>query len=335
MGLYFAEKGLPDIPSLYIIPFMANSADAPKIYTLEELVARMGEATEEEAFTLIEGFDRNELIAWGADVATSRIDTDTARDYGRALDFWLVATDDQKDALLGMSDRLLRIAVWAARHGQLMAQAQARGQAGGAAAQNERRVGAGQLRKQAKARRNQLKALLLHIVAGDAELRSRVENAYGTASTPADLGKSLQDLAALGLELLKSIQPGIVARREGVLKEEVLVRAATMATDAARKGEEAESARQATEVTQGEVDLWDGINLAIYEQILDVFEAGRESDATIIRLSPVATRRVLGRQRRKPKPEAEPPSPSTPPAKPTTPAASKPAGEAKAEAKAQ
>jgi hypothetical protein len=306
---------------------MANSADAPKIYTLEELVARMGEATESEVFMVIEGYDRNELIAWGADVSTSRIDTDTARDYGRALDFWQVATEEQKDALLGMSDKLLRIAIWAARHGQLMAQAQARGQAGSAAAQSERRVGASQLRKQAKARRNQLKALFLSIVAGDAELRSRVENAYGTASTSANLGKSLQDLAALGRELLQSTHPGIVARREdGRLTEAVLAKVETMATEAARRGEEAESPRQATEVTQGEVDLWDGINLAIYEQILDIFEAGRESDATIIRLSPVATRRVLGRQRRKPKQEPESPAPSAPPA---TPAVAKPATEAK------
>ena len=313
---------------------MANSADAPKVYTLEELVVRTGPATEEEVFSLIEGYDRNELIDWGADVATSRIDTDTARDYGRGLDFWRVATEDQKDALLGMSDKLLRIAIWAARHGQLLAQAHAQGQSGSAAAQSERRVGAGQLRKQAKARRNQLKALLLTIVAGDAELRSRVDNAYGTASTPATLGKSLRDLVALGRELLQSTNPGIVERRQdSQLNEEVLVRAATMATDATRKGEEAESPQQATEITQGEVDLWDGINLALYEQILDVFEAGRESDATIIRLSPVATRRVLGRQRsRKPKEGTEPPAP---PAPPGAPVAAKPATATKAETKGE
>ncbi|HEX2570559.1 MAG TPA: hypothetical protein VH877_13470 [Polyangia bacterium] len=312
---------------------MANSADAPKIYTLEELVARTGPATEEEVFLLIEGYDRNELIDWGADVATSRIDTDTARDYGRALDYWQTASKEQKRALLGMSDKLLRIAIWAARHGQLLAQAHARGQSGSAAAQSERRVGATQIRKQAKARRNQLKALLLTVVAGDAELRSRVDHAYGTASTPATLGKSLQDLAALGQELLASDQPGIKARREGVLEAEILTETTAMATDAMRKGEEAESAQQVTEVTQGTVDLWDGINLAIYERILDIFDAGREADATIIRLSPVATRRVLGRQRRKPKSETEPPTPSTPPGKPAAPAASKPPAEAKAEAK--
>ncbi|HEX2573748.1 MAG TPA: hypothetical protein VH877_29635 [Polyangia bacterium] len=70
-------------------------------------------------------------------------------------------------------------------------------------------------------------------------------------------------------------------------------------------GDAAESTRPIAPVTQGTVDLWDGINLTLYEQIVDIFAAGRESDPTIPRLGPKSLRRFY-RQVRKTGPKSTP-----------------------------
>ena len=54
-------------------------------------------------------------------------------------------------------------------------------------------------------------------------------------------------------------------------------------------------------MTQGEVDLWDGINLTLYERIVEIFDAARESDPTIPRLTPMALRSYFRQGKKRPK----------------------------------
>jgi hypothetical protein len=281
-------------------------------YTLKDLHERAGPATDEEVMSHIEGHSPTELVDMGADVATSRINTDCARDYGQAFDFWLTASEDQKDAMPGMSDDLLRIAIYAARRGQLLEEQLERGSDQGEALQDRRRAVASAVRQDAKARRNQLRSSLAVVVAGDAGLVLELRAAYGTASDATHLANSLKNLAALGRRLLVSTDPKIIARRSRTrLTTEHLTKAEAMAEDMKTTGAAAESTRPIAPVTQGTVDLWDGINLTLYEQIVDIFAAGRESDPTIPRLGPKALRRFF-RQARKTGPKS-PGGTDTPP----------------------
>ena len=282
-------------------------------YTLKDLAERAGPATDEEAMSLVDGHTPVELVAMGADVATSRINTDSARDYGQALDFWLTATEEQKEAMPGMSFDLLRISIYAARRGQLLSEQLERGADQGETTQSRRRAVAGAVRQDVKARRNQLYSALSVIVAGDPGLTLELKAAYGTAADADQLSNALKNLSILGRKLFTSPDPRIIARREKTsLTPEKFAQAETMAQDMKVTGEAAESVRPLAPVTQGTVDLWDGINLTLYEQIVDIFTAGRESDPTIPRLGPKSLRRFY-RQTRKtgPKPTSGTGAPSS------------------------
>lgn len=68
----------------------------------------------------------------------------------------------------------------------------------------------------------------------------------------------------------------------------------------------AESVRGVAEVPQSEVDLWDGINLALLDRVVTAFERGHDRDPVIPRVAYLSLRSTSRR--------VEPPPPITPPA---------------------
>lgn len=100
-----------------------ETPEETKTHTLPELVKELGEATEEEVAHYIEGKTDAELIEEGADVGTTRIDTDAARLYGLASDFFKKATPEQRGAVMGVSPAYLRVGAWAALQGSLQYEA--------------------------------------------------------------------------------------------------------------------------------------------------------------------------------------------------------------------
>lgn len=71
-------------------------------------------------------------------MATSRIDKDAARLYGKAADLFDRATEEQLDALVGVSRDMLRIAVWAAYQGSRRWEAREKGMAKAGASKQAR-----------------------------------------------------------------------------------------------------------------------------------------------------------------------------------------------------
>ena len=63
-------------------------------------------------------------------------------------------------------------------------------------------------------RRDQLRALFLAIVGSEPTWSERIQAAYGTAKTPAELSQALLDLGTIGKELLASRDVGISERRK-------------------------------------------------------------------------------------------------------------------------
>jgi hypothetical protein len=71
------------------------------------------------------------------------------------------------------------------------------------------------------------------------------------------------------------------------------------------------------EVAQADVDYWDGINLALLGQLIDLFEAGHQTDPTVPRLVSIALRSYFSPNKKaKPAPATKPT-----PEKPTGPVA--------------
>lgn len=63
----------------------------------------------------------------------------------------------------------------------------------------------------------------------------------------------------------------------------------------------------AMKVSQGEIDVLDGLVLRVLSDIIHAFAAAQDIDGTIPTLAPLATRRLLAsRNKRKPKSDSEP-----------------------------
>jgi hypothetical protein len=65
-------------------------------------------------------------------------------------------------------------------------------------------------------------------------------------------------------------------------------------------------ARSVSKVRQLEVDFMDGVKLHVLGELIHAFEAAHDMDASIPRLVPIATRRLLARHRARKAPEETP-----------------------------
>lgn len=302
------ESVSPAIPHL--------EALAEQAYTLEQLLARIKKAgalpTESDVRSMVALTD-TALAEIGSEVATSRIDTDCARLYGQALDFLTQASPAQRDALLGLTDGYLHCAIFAAHRGQALNAELLRSGAASASLQKQRETAAQLMRNAAIARRAQLRSVLERLSGGEATRKAEIAGAFGRMGTPEDLADSLAALCALGRRYLKDKDPGIGARRKLIgLSEDVLTASAELATQVRTTGRAGQAVRGRSAVSQGDVDLWDGINLTLLDQIIQTFAAGNAANPTVPRLFPLALSRWFSaRPKKKP---AEPASPSPTPA---------------------
>lgn len=285
-------------------------ADDETVYTLPDLVRRLGEATEAEVAIFVDVTDPG-LVDEGRGVATPRIDTDTARLYGQAVDFFAGATPTQKRLLLTVSIELLRVAAWAALWGSQCYEAANAGRTGESIAREARIVNAAKVSTLAHARRNQLAIALRALTRNDKTWRARITGAYGTAAETKDLAKALTDLVTVGRAILADKSSVIVDRRKhSSLDAAWLDEAQTLAAEVLTLGGKAKAALPAGPVSHAEVDRRDGINLALLEQLIDAFEAGHAEDPAIPRLIPKALRNYFSRTRRAPAPAPEPAPPA-------------------------
>lgn len=276
----------------------AGSAAQPVTYTLPGIVKSLGAATEAEVAHYTEGTTKADLITEGARVGTSRIDTDTARLYGIAADFLKKANPEQLDALMGVSLEMIRVAAWAAQKGSSNFEALQKAKRKGGGDKEQLAVAADKVRTQAMQRRTALRRGLRALAAGDAALLARIEHANGTAEEPKTLADGLSSLVEVAEDILKKPSDSMKVRlKDARLSKAMLDQDRALATKARAAGEEAQGVVGGGEVSQADVDYWDGINLFLLGNIMGVFDSGNTLDPSIPRLSPNALFSYYSRRR--------------------------------------
>ena len=278
---------------------IAESSSEPTTYTLPSLVKRLGAATEKDVEHYLEGVTKADLIAEGKRVGTDRIDTDTARLYGIAADFFDKASEEQLDALMGVSPDMIRVAVWAAQKGSLLFEAHQKNKRKGGGAKETLAAAAGKVRAEAMLRRTALRRGLRALAAGDEVLLLEIDHANGTVEEPKTLGEALSSLVDVGKKILKKPTESMKVRLAGSrLTKAMLDKDAELAVKAREVGEAAEGVMETGQVSQADVDHWDGINLFLLGHVIAVFDSGHAGDPTIPRLVPNALRGYFWGSRR-------------------------------------
>ena len=289
----------------------ADSQLHSSAYTLPALLQRIAEGatiTFDSAMVYID-VPSDQLVELGQQVRTERIDIDTARLYGTALDFFNRSTPQQRRAVPGLTRQRLRVCIWAAAQGQKQNFAVLAAKEDAAAAQTLRTTDAQQVKTEAAGLRKVLHATLQVMTGGQKMRLEELRTSYGRSEKPQELADSLVALATLLDRYLGDPDPKITARRaEMQLDGELSAQARVLATQVLLRGSSEKTPRTAT--PNAEVDRWDGINLLLLDQLIAIFEAGHELDPTVPRLLPQALRGWFGRSRsNKPEPSPTPGQP--------------------------
>jgi hypothetical protein len=200
----------------------------------------------------------------------------------------------------------LRIAAWAARKAELNYESLKKGDAKGSADKELRTAKAEDLLKQARSARDRLRTTLQYLAGGIPTWAQRVESAYAAPETQTPVADTLVALCDIGAEMLADKSAGMKARRDrSKLDAAAIKRYREIASAAASAVREASGVAPASAVTQADVDLWDGIAIAFFEQLVDALEQAREEDPTIPAPSIIGLRGWFRRLSRKERGEAE------------------------------
>jgi hypothetical protein len=265
-----------------------TAARAPRearVYTVDELVQRVGSADGTGARALVRGLTDDDLIDLGRRVATPRITTDGRRMYGTVLDALARLTPAQRALLPTVTDARIAAAVGALAHGRDLHQRREAELGLRKSGKESTEVDATAVRERARALRAQLRDVLVDLL-GE---RPEIDAAAGTVTTGAALSTAIENLVellevkVLGTELRAELQPGSYDKGE-------LAAIRKTAAETRRLDDRAAAVQGIAEVPQSEVDLWDGITLTLLARVVAAFERGHDRDPTIPRLGYLSLR---------------------------------------------
>lgn len=239
----------------------------------------------------------------GARISSDRILTDALRWSGQLIDFTTSAPADLQREVRGFSLGLLRVFV---AEGHRLYEMNQRFQA----AKSVRKAGARidqaaatSSRKLAQAYRRQLVVTIKSAAQQDGAILRSVAEAQGAL----DLSAALHALVAL-TRTLTAAAASLVGQRLilGGVDDAYLGTIETLATQAADNGTRITGPKKSTPVSQGELDVQDGICLALMDQLLLLFDAAHAINPKIPALIPIATRLYFGSRKSVAKPTPVP-----------------------------
>jgi hypothetical protein len=272
-----------------------QAAHAPATpHVLDTLVARVGAAKPDKLAAILDGTSNDDLVAKGAEIATSRLVIDGVRLYQQALDFFAEASPAHRKLLRGVSADLLAVAVHhldSLRKLEAGVHQKSQGHGARRAATDEE---AAQALSIAVSLRDQASRSMKD--AGKTGPRvAEVDAAFGAADPPEKLAASLDALAELLGNWQKSKDQCLVARLELANLDGEYASELTAAAFAVRKAAAAAAERSDPKARQAALDREDGVQILLLGQIIRAFESAHDRDVTIPRLVPISTRRLFDR----------------------------------------
>lgn len=252
------------------------------VYTLADLVSRLGPATEPEARVLLEGLTDAELVKKGADIGTPRLVKELARNYGTFADWLPGATPEQIDLLTFIDQDWLRIAVWCGRQAETLHDKRKAGTSQGAGGKELRAAAAAELETKGRAAVSRLRAALRQLSGGIVAWTTKIDIAAATSVGASHTADALAALADVGDEMLADASAGMVARRaKSKITAQTLAEGRALAKDLAQAVKDADAVKNAAPVLQSDVDLWDGLAITLFEQFVETADAARATDPRI------------------------------------------------------
>ena len=275
--------------------------DAPR-HSLEQLCALLGAGDTALLEAVLDVYSREAFTALGAQIDSDRVIADTTRIYSHAYDVWTGATARQRDALVGFSPELLSVAVDRAYALYLLYDRLAGDASSETTLTDPKQINARAAYNHAANLRDQARTVLRTIASRNERLRLHVESLVGEGNDSESMARSLEQLAELADEFLShdgdSLSQRVRLARLTPEYVQKLQSTATYVRDTAARAQAALVHVPAPDERLLELEFLDGVNLHILGEVVHAFESAHELDASIPRLSPIATRRLLSKRTR-------------------------------------
>ena len=306
-----ASKKKPSTPEPSTPAPSASHVQSPAVtpssatHTWASLLAAVAPPTEEQLDLYAIRTSPAVLVDRGSHIRSEKIRTDMVRLCGIAAEFWPKASKAQRRLLLGFSEPLLRVTVYAGKKlGEMIEQRMSSIGARETTLAADTTL-AQQTHEEGMNERERLVTAFEGLLDYDATLETRLNAAKGRASDDAALVISLVALAKLGRSLLDE-PTSILARQlvDGGVTLGEIAEVEALAARVKSASEQGSGARTGGPISQAELDLQDGICLAHLERVLRVWNRAHEHDPAIPQLLPIATRRIFSPNRKRPAAEA-------------------------------
>ncbi len=277
-----------------------------KRLTPQVLLQRFGRCAVTVIEHFVAGVAPDALVTDGRRMGNDRIVRDGARIITAAGNAVEKLDGDQRALLPMVTGQLLAAASTALA---MADEQQAALDAGRATASTTKRSSVARtqtLVTRAKSRRKILRSALVTAACGDAAWLTRIDEAAGKGSKPADLARSLTGLVAVGRDLRAKLEADGIEHNlsdayfAGMLK----LAEQTRTMGSVVEGTETGAAGQGAAKRAGGVCLW------FLKRLVDAFDAANEADPSIARLQVYSLRSSLRRSGRKKKPSPPVPAPN-------------------------
>jgi len=264
--------------------------------TLPEIAATLAPPDPALLKALLAGTTEVQLVEKGRLIASSRIVTDTRRLYATAYAFYAQATPAQRKKLRGFSLKLLALAVAQAITLDEMRRDHEDRSLDKDAIRSTRDAELRETFTRALGLRDQLHDVLLDVAGQTLAAREEIDQAVGTAEKPELLVRGLEQLSIIGSRFLDETTGPIHDRAELFELDQNYLAEIAIAQKNLEDAIAAAAVRPAgTNVSQGDLDKADGLNLMLLGHVIRAFDSAHDQDPTIPTLVPIATRRMFNR----------------------------------------
>jgi len=261
---------------------------------LDDLHAKFGAPDAAFVKAIVDEETREEFIALGIQIASRHILSDAPRIYGIAYEFLNSASETQLDNV-DLSLELISVGVHLAIELRTLTNKVRQTDDAGEAERSDAEHEAATAFTSGLGLRTRTVRLLKGVAGRGATQRKRVDDRTGTAETAEALAQGLEAQATLMRELLTHKKDALAVRAKLYRMTEARAVKLDEAAQAVRETAKAADARSVARVRQLEIDFLDGVNLHVLGEVIHAFEGAHDMDASIPRLVPIATRRLLAK----------------------------------------